>query len=121
MLNHISVGTADYAKAKAFYTAVFETLGYVMVEDFGDACGFGKKDALASFWLTDTSTQTMPGFHVAFTASSRAEVDAFYKAGLAHGGRDNGAPGLRPEYSPTYYAAFVISPDGHHLEAVHGR
>ncbi|TKW61423.1 MAG: VOC family protein [Blastochloris viridis] len=121
MINHISVGTSNYARAKAFYTAVFETLGYVMVTDFGDACGFGKDGELASFWLTDTATEQMVGFHVAFSTASPDAVDAFYTAALAHGGKDNGAPGLRPEYSPTYYAAFVISPDGHHLEAVHGR
>lgn len=121
MINHISVGTADYAKAKAFYTAIFETLEYVMVTDFGDACGFGKDGELASFWLTDTATENMVGFHVAFSAESHSAVDAFYAAALACGGKDNGAPGLRTEYSPTYYACFVISPDGHHLEAVHGR
>ena len=76
--------------------------------------GYGRDHPV--FWLTEAESNVP--LHVAFSARSRAEVDAFYKAALAAGGRDNGGPGLRPEYTPTYYAAFVLDPDGTNVESV---
>lgn len=121
MLDHIGFGVSDYARAKAFYEKALAPLGIGIVmevtpEQTGDhhAAGFGK-DRKPVFWL---SPGKVAGMHVAFAAQTRAEVDAFYRAAIAAGGRDNGAPGLRPHYHPNYYGAFVVDPDGHNIEAV---
>jgi len=123
-LDHIGFGVSDFAAAKAFYTAALSPLGIsVQMElakeasgDGIDAAGFGAAGK-PFFWIAGAG-RTMPGLHVAFAASSRAEVDAFYKAAIAAGGRDNGAPGLREHYHPTYYGAFVLDADGNNIEAV---
>lgn len=121
MLDHISLGSANYPQALAFYDAILKPLGYTRVFDAGDAMGYGS-EGVAAFWVgNEKNVQPSTGLHVAFQAPSQQAVNAFHQAALANGGKDNGAPGLRPHYSPTYYAAFVISPEGHHLEAVHGR
>ena len=123
MLDHIGLSVADFERAKAFYHAALKPLGLGAImevtaeETGGDAhAGFGENDK-AFFWI-GTGAKPRGGTHVAFTAKSRAEVEAFYRAALAAGGRDNGAPGLRPEYHPNYYGAFVFDPDGNNIEAV---
>ena len=119
MLNHVSVGVRDLARASRFYDAALGALGYkrTMSEDFGNAWGL----AWPEFWAQqplEGEPAAGNGVHVAFTAASREAVDAFHKAALAQGGSDAGAPGLRPDYTPDYYAAFVRDPEGNKLEAV---
>ncbi len=122
MLGHISFGVDDLARSAEFYERVLAPLGYVRVWSKPDAAGFGEKgggDKLALFAKTGMVRVPGPGFHLAFTAPSRDAVDAFHREALRADGRDIGAPGPRPQYSPTYYAAFVLDPDGYKLEAVH--
>lgn len=116
MLDHISINVTDYAAAKAFYALALAPLGYTVLRDFGVACGLGANEK-PDFWLTPAKGTVQPS-HIAFAAPDRATVDAFYAAALAAGARDNGAPGLRPQYHPAYYGAFVIGPDGNNVEAV---
>lgn len=122
MLSHLSFGVADLARAAAFYDGVLATLGYVRVWGDDEAVGYGVpggNDKLALFAQGGRVSPPGTGFHLAFAAPSRAAVDAFHAAALRLGGRDQGAPGARPHYGATYYAAFVTDPDGHKLEAVH--
>jgi catechol 2,3-dioxygenase-like lactoylglutathione lyase family enzyme len=122
VLGHLSFGVADLAKAAAFYDGVLATLGYVRVWSGSDAVGYGEaggNDKLALFARPGLAAPPGVSFHLAFDAPDRASVDAFHAAALRMGGRDQGAPGERPHYGPTYYAAFVTDPDGHKLEAVH--
>jgi catechol 2,3-dioxygenase-like lactoylglutathione lyase family enzyme len=123
MLDHIGLAVADFDRAKAFYRAALKPLGLGVVmevtaeETGGDAhAGFGD-EGKPFFWI-GTGAKPKGGAHVAFAAQTRAEVDAFHAAALAAGGRDNGAPGLRPHYHPNYYGAFVYDPDGNNIEAV---
>ena len=123
MIDHIGLAVKDMDRAKAFYMGALEPLGIgvimeVTAEQTGaDAhAGFGKDDK-AFFWI-GTGNKPRGGAHVAFTAQTRAEVDSFYRAALAAGGRDNGAPGPRPHYHEHYYGAFVLDPDGNNIEAV---
>ena len=123
MIDHIGVAVADMERAKAFYISALEPIGVgvlmeVSAEETGAEAhaGFGA-EGKAFFWI-GTGLKPKGGTHVAFTAGTRAEVDAFYRAAIAAGGRDNGAPGLRPEYHPHYYGAFVFDPDGNNIEAV---
>jgi catechol 2,3-dioxygenase-like lactoylglutathione lyase family enzyme len=121
MLGHLSFGVADLARAIAFYDAALAPLGAVRVWASGTGAGYGPpggNDRLALKRQAGPVAPPGPGFHLAFAAPDRAAVDAFHRAALASGGRCNGPPGLRPHYGPTYYAAFVIDPDGHRLEAV---
>lgn len=127
MIDHISLPVSDVERAKAFYNAALAPLGMrrVMEVDEEDyiAVGYGPDEAEPLFSVGcakqgETLIAQQPGFHVAFHADSRAAVDAFYRAALAAGGTDNGAPGIRPHYHPNYYGAFVFDPDGYHLEAV---
>ncbi|HEV2510910.1 VOC family protein [Bosea sp. (in: a-proteobacteria)] len=127
MLHHLSLGVADIERATAFYDAVLAPLGYIRVwsdlrpGESNQAVGYGVAgggDGLALKHRPDGQRPPGPGFHVAFTAPDQAAVDEFHLMGLQHGGRDNGAPGLREHYGPHYYAAFVIDPDGHAIEAV---
>ena len=122
-LDHIGVSVSDFGKAKAFYVRALAPLGIAIVMEVpksftgtADFVGFGK-DRKPDFWITDAGS-TSPHLHLAFVASNRAEVDAFYATAIAAGGMDNGPPGLRPHYHPNYYAAFVFDPDGHNIEAV---
>jgi catechol 2,3-dioxygenase-like lactoylglutathione lyase family enzyme len=116
MLDHIGVAVSNYAKSKQFYSAALEPLGYAVVMEFGgDAVGLGVSGR-PDFWLSQGAS--VAPAHIAFAASSRAAVDAFYKAAIAAGGRDNGGPGVRAQYHPTYYGAFVFDPDGNNVEAV---
>ena len=122
MIDHMGVRTANYAKARPFYDAAFAALGggmrhHVPMESTGGVhvMGFGRD--MPSFWLREGVTAS-EAQHVAFTARNRSEVDSFYAAAMAAGGRDNGKPGLRPQYHKDYYGAFVLDPDGNNIEAV---
>ncbi len=120
MLDHLSIGTVDLARAVAFYDACLAPLGVVRVWTKPDAAGYGppgSDDRIAIKQRTDARGGG-PGFHVALTARTRDAVDAFHRAALVHGGSDQGGPGVRAHYGPSYYAAFVADPDGHHVEAV---
>jgi catechol 2,3-dioxygenase-like lactoylglutathione lyase family enzyme len=122
MIDHLSLTVADLANAVGFYDAVLSPLGAsrLAAVDHGEVHvrGYGR-DGKPSFWIAG-GTGESTGFagHVAFAAPDRASVDAFHRAAIAAGARDNGAPGLRPDYHENYYGAFVIDPDGHRLEAV---
>ncbi len=116
MIDHTGVAVSNFDKSKAFYAAALAPLGYAILMEFDRAAGFGVAPK-PDFWIGE-STPNVPPIHVAFRAESRAQVDAFYKAAVAAGGRDNGAPGLREHYHPNYYGAFVLDPDGHNIEAV---
>ena len=123
MLDHIGIPVSGYDAAKMFYGKALAPLGIKMMMDLpaestGDgiaAAGFGRERP--QFWISESAMKIGPT-HVAFNAETRAEVDAFYKAAMAAGGRDNGPPGLRPRYHENYYGAFVLDPDGHNIEAV---
>jgi len=120
MLSHLSLGVEDLAKATAFYEAVLAPLGFVCVWKNARGSGFGEPggdDRLALFGRPGEARAPGAGFHLCFAAPNRDAVDAFHAAALAAGGTDAGAPGLRPQYGPDYYAAFVVDPDGHKLEA----
>lgn len=123
MIDHIGLAVADMKPARTFYSSALKPLGIAVImevsaEETGAAAhaGFGA-GGKAFFWI-GTGAKPKGGAHVAFTAQSRAEVDAFYKAALSAGGRDNGPPGPRPEYHAHYYGAFVFDPDGNNIEAV---
>ena len=121
MLSHLSLGVDDLARSTAFYDAVLGALGYVRVWTGENGIGYaepGQDDKLNLFRRQRPAAGLGPGFHLAFNGTTPASVDAFHAAALRHGGTDDGPPGLRPQYSPTYYAAFVVDPDGYRLEAV---
>lgn len=119
MFDHISIGVKSLDRARAFYDAALAPLGYERLANFGKTVGYGADRA--SFLVMEAERPIVPdlksGLHFCFVAPSRESVDAFHAAGLANGGEDNGAPGIRPDYSQFYYAAFVIDPDGYRLEA----
>ena len=116
MLDHISLRVADFARAQAFYDAALAPLGLARVMGDGENfTGYGEAQK-PFFWIGRAAGGG--AVHVAFAAPDRATVDAFYSAAVAAGGRDNGGPGLRPEYHPDYYGAFVLDPDGNNIEAV---
>lgn len=117
MLDHLGFGVSDVAAAKRFFVAALAPLGVGVVMEGKDGVGLGK-NGKPSLWLAPADGRPIGRLHFAFTAERRAEVDAFYKAAIAAGGKDNGGPGLRPNYHPNYYGAFVIGPDGHNVEAV---
>jgi catechol 2,3-dioxygenase-like lactoylglutathione lyase family enzyme len=112
-VDHVGINVTDYDKSKAFYAAALKPLGMTVMMEFGDLAGLGEDRPF--LWVSKGN----PGHaHVAIAASTRAMVDAFYAAAIKAGGRDNGKPGLRPEYHQNYYGAFVLDPDGHNIEAV---
>ncbi len=119
MLNHISIGVASVAKAKAFYDATLSTLGYRCLSEDAGSLGYG--DEAVVFWVLQADKpvpdEGASGLHICFSATTQESVNRFHAAGLRHGGRDNGKPGLRPDYGPHYYAAFLKDPDGYRLEA----
>ena len=124
MIDHVGFPVSDYARSKTFYEKALSPLGYLVImevqqnEHDAKACGFGfGPSGKPDFWIAGGTPQPRRT-HVAFRAASRAEVDAFYRAALAAGGRDNGPPGIRAHYHPNYYGAFVLDPDGHNIEAV---
>jgi catechol 2,3-dioxygenase-like lactoylglutathione lyase family enzyme len=114
MLDHITLHVRDVAIAKNFYANALKPLNYEIISDFGDFFGMGV-DGKPDLWI-DASEQIVPT-HVAFRCS-RSQVDSFYQASLAAGGKDNGPPGIREIYHPNYYGAFVTDPDGNNIEAV---
>ena len=124
MIDHMGFSVSDYERAKAFYGKALAPLGYVLVMEVAahqnpsgaPAAGFGA-GGKPDFWIGGEGGLNKP-VHVAIVAKDRATVDAFYKAAMAAGGRDNGAPGIRAHYHPNYYGAFVLDPDGHNIEAV---
>jgi catechol 2,3-dioxygenase-like lactoylglutathione lyase family enzyme len=118
MIDHMTLTVRDAAVSRAFYEKVLAPLGYRVLMEFEGMFGFG--DEKPWLWMKQGDPPTAPQ-HIAFAARRRADVDAFHAAALAIGARDNGAPGLRADYHPTYYAAFVFDPDGHPIEAVNHR
>ena len=116
MIDHVTATVSDFDRAKQFYSAALEPLGYSMQMEFPGAAGFGPAGGMPDFWIG--SNPERGAAHVAINAADRAAVDAFYAAAVAAGGKDNGAPGLRPHYHETYYAAFVHDADGNNIEAV---
>jgi catechol 2,3-dioxygenase-like lactoylglutathione lyase family enzyme len=116
MIDHIGVRVKDVKKSTRLYAAALEPLGHTLCSEYEGGAGFGPSKDATSFWLVETKTGG--GAHVALKAKSRAAVDAFYKAALAAGARDNGPPGVRTDYSPTYYAAFIVDLDSNNVEAV---
>ncbi|HVY89816.1 MAG TPA: VOC family protein [Hyphomonadaceae bacterium] len=123
MLDHIGLKVTNIKKAKAFYDAALAPLGVgvvmeVSAEETGGTAYMGYGEGFKPYFWINEQPRATERLHVAFAADSRAKVDAFYKAAMAAGGRDNGPPGLRKEYHPTYYGAFVLDPDGHNIEAV---
>ena len=116
MIDHISLNVRDIARSKEFYAKALAPIGYKVMFDYGtQAVGLGV-DNKPDFWLS----QNEPGapVHIAFHSRTRSLVKAFYEAAIAAGGKDNGPPGVRAIYHPTYYGAFVLDPDGHNIEVV---
>ena len=116
IIDHIGFGVSDIEASKEFYIKCLEPLGIKIFFEEGSNVGFGK-DGKAPFWFGPNSDASRK-IHIAFVAENRSQVDAFYKAAIAAGGNDNGPPGIREIYHPSYYAAFVFDPDGHNIEAV---
>jgi len=116
MFDHVVFGVSDYAVSKAFFLKALEPLGITDVAEgpLGIEIVGTNKSSLCMFQTGEKPAH----LHLAFTAKTRRQVEEFYRAALAAGGKDNGAPGLRPQYHARYYAAFVIAPDGHNIEAV---
>jgi catechol 2,3-dioxygenase-like lactoylglutathione lyase family enzyme len=116
MFDHIGFGVSDYAASKAFFLEALKPLGVGVVMEGQYGVGLGQ-DGKPSLWMYRTDEKPAH-LHLAFVAANRKQVDEFHRAAVAAGGKDNGAPGLRPHYHASYYGAFVISPDGHNVEAV---
>jgi catechol 2,3-dioxygenase-like lactoylglutathione lyase family enzyme len=124
MIDHVGFPVSEYARAKAFYEKALAPLGYALIMEVGPevtgsgspAAGFGTRGK-PDFWIGGEGGLAKR-LHIAILAKDRAAVDAFHRAALAAGGKDNGAPGLRPHYHANYYGAFVLDPDGHNIEAV---
>ena len=119
MIHHVSIGVRDIGAARRFYDSVLRPLGYTCLSDSPGSLGYGIDSP--AFWIS-LSDHPVPadersGLHICFAASSRESVGAFHAAGIAGGGRDNGQPGLRADYGPGYYAAFLSDPDGYRIEA----
>jgi len=122
MISHLSVGVSDLTRAIAFYDAVLAALGYVRVYTGPRSVGYGTPNGREPFALKARQKSEIGidhGFHLAFVAESRDAVEAFHAAAIPEGGADDGAPGLRPDFGPSYCATFVVDPDGHRLEAVY--
>ena len=117
MFDHVKFGVSDYAAGKAFFLKALEPLGVAVVLEGPLGVELGSKGKSSSLCLFQTEEKPAH-LHLAFTAENRQQVEAFYRAALEAGGKDNGAPGLRPHYHANYYAAFVIGPDGHNVEVV---
>ena len=123
MFNHVSLGVRDLARSKRFYDAALAPLGYRCLSDSPTSLGYGR-DGVA-LWISPTDrpvpADTASGLHFCFDAPDRASVAAFHAAATAHGGHDNGRPGVREDYDANYYAAFAIDPDGYRVEAYCGK
>jgi len=118
MYDHIGLKVKDIDASVRFYENALKAFGYVLCSRDESGAGFGPRGEPALWLYAQGKGPAGPGTHVAFRAPDRAAVDRFYKGGLEGGGRDNGRPGLRVDYSPTYYAAFLFDPDGNNVEAV---
>ena len=119
MFDHVGVNVRDYEASRAFYERALAPLGYrvAMAFDEWKTAGFGQKPDRPELWISEREPFTT-GTHIAFTCEERATVDAFHAAGIAAGGTDNGPPGVRELYHPTYYGAYVLDLDGNNVEAV---
>ena len=120
MIDHIGIEVSDYKTALSFYKKALAPLGYQLVMEVEGFAGFGptkNEGPIANFWIHQGNQPTHKT-HIAFSAPDRKTVDAFYKAAITAGGKDNGKPGVREIYHPHYYGAFVLDPDGHNIEAV---
>jgi catechol 2,3-dioxygenase-like lactoylglutathione lyase family enzyme len=120
VVDHVSVGVSDLARSREFYRRALTPLGFAEIGPWREGAhevAFGLEEA--DDFAISTAYPSVGSVHVAFAADRRQQVDAFYQAAIEAGGRDNGPPGLRPEYSEDYYGAFVLDPDGHNIEAVH--
>lgn len=117
MFDHVVFGVTDYAASKAFFLAALEPLGVAIAQEGPLGIELCRPDSISSLCLSP-SEEKPAHLHLAFTAENRQQVEAFHRAALAAGGKDNGAPGLRPRYHANYFAAFVIGPDGHNIEVV---
>ena len=118
MFDHVVFGVSDYAASKAFFVKALEPLGVFVVSESSLGIELCRPNETSSLCIRRDPEAKPAHLHLAFTAESRQQVQAFYRAALAAGGKDNGAPGPRPQYHANYYAAFVIGPDGHNIEAV---
>ena len=121
MIDHVGYTVTNYETSKKFYLKALACLGYTEVMNFGTTGGFGKKGEKGMVWFgekDDKHPVINTDIHIAFIADNHEQVDEFYKAGLEAGGKDNGAPGIRTQYSPTYYGAFLLDPDGNNVEVV---
>jgi catechol 2,3-dioxygenase-like lactoylglutathione lyase family enzyme len=117
MYDHIGLRVVDLAASVRFYKSALAALGHEQTSGDAASAGFGSGGS-TGLWLAQVPKAGERGAHLAFRAANRAAVEGFYKEGLAAGGRDNGAPGLRADYGPTYFAAFLVDPDGNNVEAV---
>lgn len=118
MFDHVKFGVSDFAASKAFFLRALAPLDVTVVTDWPpDGVELSQPEGTVSLCLYQSAEKPAP-LHLAFEAENRQQVDTFYRAALEAGGKDNGAPGLRPNYHANYYAAFVIDPDGHNIEAV---
>jgi catechol 2,3-dioxygenase-like lactoylglutathione lyase family enzyme len=124
MIDHVSIEVRELTRARGFYDAALAPLGMRRRFDLDDASGYGRaleeplREQALPFWIGQADAGAVPNGHVCFAAESHAAVDAFHRAALAAGGRDNGRPGLRPHYHAHYYAAFIFDPDDNRIEAV---
>jgi catechol 2,3-dioxygenase-like lactoylglutathione lyase family enzyme len=117
VIDHLGIEVRDYQRSKDFYSAALAPLGFELAMEFEGRVGGFARDGKPWFWIREG--EPAAGIHVAFRADDGDTVDAFYAAAVGAGGEDNGPPGLREHYHPTYYAAFVHDPDGNNVEAVH--
>ena len=124
MIAHVSIGVRNIDKSKRFYDAALEPLGYKCLRAARSLVGYGYGRNSIALWVVQAErpvpADEKSGLHFCFTAANAAAVNAFHAAAIAAGGSDNGAPGLRPNYGPDYYAAFIIDPDGYRIEAYYG-
>jgi catechol 2,3-dioxygenase-like lactoylglutathione lyase family enzyme len=118
MFDHLVFGVSDYAASKAFFLKALEPLGVTVVSEGPLGIELCRPNSISSLCIRPKPEERPAHLHLAFTAKNRQQVEAFYRAALRAGGKDNGAPGLRPIYHANYYAAFVVGPDGHNIEAV---
>lgn len=118
MFDHVVFGVTDYAASKAFFLRALEPLGVAVVSEGPLGIELCRHNSKSSLCIRLEPEEKPAHLHLAFTAENRQQVEAFHRAALLAGAKDNGAPGLRPMYHPNYYAAFVIGPDGHNIEAV---
>jgi catechol 2,3-dioxygenase-like lactoylglutathione lyase family enzyme len=122
MIDHLAIDVSDLQKSGHFYDNALEPLGYKKLmespQEFGGRLVLGWRDSTETEFYIAEGSSNKPRLHIAFRSDSREKVDEFYKAALPAGGKDNGKPGLRPEYHAKYYGAFILDPDGHNVEAV---